>query len=75
MEKFRNHNAQWLCMVESQQYQGDQDEYTEADDDGNNLEHYLQGEYLSNCKLFNKDGEESDINNTSILASPVSSTT
>lgn len=41
IEKFRNHNAQWLQMVDSQQFEPDEEE------DDTELPPYLNTEYLS----------------------------
>lgn len=43
IEKFRNHNAQWLQMVDSHQL----DETQEVDDEDMELPPYLNTEYLS----------------------------
>ncbi|XP_026848654.1 kinesin-associated protein 3 isoform X2 [Drosophila persimilis] len=56
LEKFRNHNSQWLCMVESQQDQDNEQDYADQEDEcDNDLDTYLRSEYLDNCDLYNND--------------------
>lgn len=50
LEKFRNHNAQWLSMVESQQEQDDSQYYGQIEDD--DLPPYLTSDYLDQCMLY-----------------------
>lgn len=47
LEKFRNHNAQWLSMVESQHGQDDSQFYGAMDD-----EDLLTADYLDQCMLY-----------------------
>lgn len=84
LEKFRNHNSQWLCMVESQQHQ-DNDSFNNGEEEQNDLDNYLRGEYLDNCAYAddlynsnsnsnNKESEDNDSNNSNNPASPANST-
>ncbi|XP_034490560.1 kinesin-associated protein 3 isoform X2 [Drosophila innubila] len=73
LEKFRNHNSQWLCMVELQQ-----DRDNEQDDD-NDLDTYLRSEYLDNCDLYNSSNinehnNDTNSNNSNNPGSPTMST-
>lgn len=54
LEKFRNHNAQWLTMVESQQEQDESQYFEPIEDDDAELPPYLTSEYLDQCMLFNQ---------------------
>ncbi|XP_065362769.1 kinesin-associated protein 3 isoform X1 [Calliphora vicina] len=79
LEKFRNHNSQWLCMVESQQHEDNNESYNDEADEEHNLDNYLRGEYLDNCDLYNtthnnKESEDNDSNNSNHPASPTNST-
>ncbi|XP_068141377.1 LOW QUALITY PROTEIN: kinesin-associated protein 3 [Drosophila tropicalis] len=75
LEKFRNHNSQWLCMVESQQDQDNEHDYVDNEDDENDLDTYLRSEYLDNCDLYNQEGDnDSQSNNSNNPASPAMST-
>ncbi|XP_055375218.1 kinesin-associated protein 3 isoform X2 [Condylostylus longicornis] len=51
LEKFRNHNSQWLNMVEAQQDL--QEDYVGADEDETELPTYLTSEYLDQCDIYN----------------------
>uniref|UniRef100_A0A1L8DUQ1 Putative kinesin associated protein kap n=1 Tax=Nyssomyia neivai TaxID=330878 RepID=A0A1L8DUQ1_9DIPT len=53
LEKFRNHNAQWLTMVETQQE--DSHEFGNVDD----LQSFIPSEYLDQCRLY-QSGESND---------------
>ncbi|EDX01991.1 kinesin-associated protein 3 isoform X1 [Drosophila yakuba] len=65
LEKFRNHNSQWLCMVESQQDQDNEQDYADQEDEcDNDLDTYLRSEYLDNCDLYN-DNADNDSNSNS----------
>ncbi|CAD7091013.1 unnamed protein product [Hermetia illucens] len=70
LEKFRNHNAQWLNMVESQQDQDDGQDYGTLDDDDGELPPYLTSDYLDQCDLYNCAEEAENITR----GSPASST-
>ncbi|KAL9878918.1 kinesin associated protein 3 isoform 2-T2 [Glossina fuscipes fuscipes] len=79
LEKFRNHNSQWLCMVESQQHEDNNEDYNEQEEEEHDLNTYLRGEYLDNCDLYNsnqtnKENEDNDSNNSNNPASPSNST-
>ncbi|XP_054727676.1 kinesin-associated protein 3 isoform X1 [Anastrepha obliqua] len=79
LEKFRNHNSQWLCMVESQQDQDNEQDYVDNNEDENELDTYLRTEYLDNCDLYNstntnKESEDNESNNSNNPASPAMST-
>ncbi|XP_062138534.1 kinesin-associated protein 3 [Drosophila sulfurigaster albostrigata] len=67
LEKFRNHNSQWLCMVESQQDRETEQDFLENNDDDNDLDTYLRSEYLNNCDLYNSSNineRDNDTNST-----------
>ncbi|ALC48680.1 Kap3 [Drosophila busckii] len=76
LEKFRNHNSQWLCMVESQQDHDNEQDYVDNNDDDNDLDTYLRSEYLDNCELYNSSNinnepdNDSNSNNSNNPASP-----
>ena len=88
LEKFRNHNSQWLCMVESQQHEDNNDSFNDQEVEQNDLDNYLRGEYLDNCAYVddlynsnsnsnnsnNKESEDNDSNNSNNPASPANST-
>ncbi|XP_036317889.1 kinesin-associated protein 3, partial [Rhagoletis pomonella] len=76
LEKFRNHNSQWLCMVESQQDQDNEQDYIDNDEEENELDTYLRTEYLDNCDLYNSTNtnKESEDNESNNPASPAMST-
>ncbi|XP_039959775.1 kinesin-associated protein 3 isoform X1 [Bactrocera neohumeralis] len=79
LEKFRNHNSQWLCMVESQQDQDNEQDYADNDENENELDTYLRNDYLDNCDLYNssntnKESEDNESNNSNNPASPALST-
>ncbi|XP_037932286.1 kinesin-associated protein 3-like [Teleopsis dalmanni] len=77
LEKFRNHNSQWLCMVESLQDHDNEQDYADNEEDENELNTYLHSEYLDNCDLYNSTNtnKESEDNDSSINpASPAMST-
>ncbi|XP_030378997.1 kinesin-associated protein 3 [Scaptodrosophila lebanonensis] len=84
LEKFRNHNSQWLCMVESQQDHDNEQDYVDNEEDDNDLDTYLRSEYLDNCDLYNSahandgggssGGGDNDSNNSNNPASPAMST-
>ncbi|XP_067640565.1 kinesin-associated protein 3 isoform X4 [Eurosta solidaginis] len=79
LEKFRNHNSQWLCMVESQQDHDNEEDYADNDEDENELDTYLRTDYLDNCDLYNstntnKGSEDNESNNSNNPASPALST-
>ncbi|KAH8256605.1 hypothetical protein KR026_006062 [Drosophila bipectinata] len=66
LEKFRNHNSQWLCMVESQQDQDNEQDYADQEDEcDNDLDTYLRSEYLDNVDLYNNDNADNDSNSNS----------
>ncbi|XP_053677895.1 kinesin-associated protein 3 [Anopheles nili] len=71
LEKFRNHNSQWLSMVDSQEnadetlaYGGSIEDPDEAD-----LPTYLTSEYLDQLYLLNADTTNDDSNDYSKLRS------
>lgn len=70
LEKFRNHNSQWLCMVESQQHEDNTEDYQDEEDEEHDLDNYLRSEYLDNCDLYNsnsntnKENEDQDESNS-----------
>ncbi|KAM8707764.1 hypothetical protein ACLKA7_014837 [Drosophila subpalustris] len=64
LEKFRNHNSQWLCMVELQQDRDNEQDYLENNDDDNDLDTYLRSEYLDNCDLYNSSNINEHDNDT-----------
>ncbi|XP_020716835.1 kinesin-associated protein 3 isoform X2 [Ceratitis capitata] len=76
LEKFRNHNSQWLCMVESQQDQDNEQDYADNDENENELDTYLRNDYLDNCDLYNSanTNKESEDNESNNPASPALST-
>uniref|UniRef100_A0A7G3APG4 Putative kinesin associated protein kap n=1 Tax=Lutzomyia longipalpis TaxID=7200 RepID=A0A7G3APG4_LUTLO len=57
LEKFRNHNAQWLTMVETQQENEDSQEFGNVDDV--DLQSFIPSEYLDQCRLY-QSGESND---------------
>uniref|UniRef100_A0A1I8Q867 Kinesin-associated protein 3 n=1 Tax=Stomoxys calcitrans TaxID=35570 RepID=A0A1I8Q867_STOCA len=76
LEKFRNHNSQWLCMVESQQHEDNNEDYQDEEDEEHDLDNYLRGEYLDNCDLYNntnKENEDNEDSNSNNPASPANS--
>ncbi|XP_005177042.2 kinesin-associated protein 3 isoform X2 [Musca domestica] len=81
LEKFRNHNSQWLCMVESQQHEDNNEDYQDEEEEEHDLDNYLRGEYLDNCDLYNsnntqKESEDTEMesnNNSNNPASPANS--
>ncbi|KAH8273277.1 hypothetical protein KR018_004261 [Drosophila ironensis] len=73
LEKFRNHNSQWLCMVESQQDQDNEQDYVDQEDEcDNDLDTYLRSEYLDNCDLYNNDNADNDSNSNNSNNNPAS---
>lgn len=56
IEKFRNHNAQWLQMVDSHQFEPEED-----DDDDSELPPYLNTEYLSTAVVNPLSGSDNQI--------------
>ncbi|XP_020802115.1 kinesin-associated protein 3 [Drosophila serrata] len=74
LEKFRNHNSQWLCMVESQQDQDNEQDYADQEDEcDNDLDTYLRSEYLDNCNdLYNNDNADNDSNSNNSNNNPAS---
>jgi len=65
LEKFRNHNSQWLCMVESQQDQDNEQDYADQEDEcDNDLDTYLRSEYLDNCDLYNDNADNESNSNS-----------
>lgn len=46
LEKFRNHNAQWLSMVESHQEVDDSTYYGQMEDEDDELPQYLTSDYF-----------------------------
>ncbi|XP_073833693.1 kinesin associated protein 3 isoform X3 [Musca autumnalis] len=62
LEKFRNHNSQWLCMVESQQHEDNNEDYQDEEEEEHDLDNYLRGEYLENCDddLYNSNNTQKD---------------
>ncbi|TDG39108.1 hypothetical protein AWZ03_014470 [Drosophila navojoa] len=78
LEKFRNHNSQWLCMVESQQERDNEQDYTENNDNDNDLNTFMRSEYLQNCDLYNSSNIndydiDSNSNNSNHLECPLNS--
>ncbi|XP_058816467.1 kinesin-associated protein 3 [Topomyia yanbarensis] len=70
LEKFRNHNSQWLSMVETQEETDDIQDYGPMDDDDGDLPGYLTADYLDQCMLY-QSGESNDdgeVNNRSTSA-------
>uniref|UniRef100_A0A8D8DR01 Kinesin-associated protein 3 n=1 Tax=Culex pipiens TaxID=7175 RepID=A0A8D8DR01_CULPI len=59
LEKFRNHNSQWLSMVETQEETDDIQDYGPMDDDDGDLPAYLTSDYLDQCMLYQSSGGES----------------
>ncbi|XP_053694535.1 kinesin-associated protein 3 isoform X2 [Sabethes cyaneus] len=59
LEKFRNHNSQWLSMVETQEEIDDIQDYGPMDDDDGDLPAYLTSDYLDQCMLY-QSGESND---------------
>ncbi|EAT46662.1 AAEL002152-PA [Aedes aegypti] len=59
LEKFRNHNSQWLSMVETQEETDDIQDYGPMDDDDGDLPAYLTADYLDQCMLY-QSGESND---------------
>lgn len=79
LEKFRNHNSQWLCMVESQQDRDNEQDFLDNNDEDNDLDTYLRSEYLDNCNLYNSSNineqdTDTNSNNSNNPASPAMST-
>uniref|UniRef100_A0A182P2A7 Kinesin associated protein kap n=1 Tax=Anopheles epiroticus TaxID=199890 RepID=A0A182P2A7_9DIPT len=63
LEKFRNHNSQWLSMVDSQENADDIQTYGPVEDDEADLPTYLTSEYLDQLYLLGGDGaDETDCN-------------
>lgn len=63
LEKFRNHNSQWLSMVDSQENADDIQTYGPIEDDEADLPTYLTSEYLDQLYLLGGDGaDENDCN-------------
>ncbi|XP_052901215.1 kinesin-associated protein 3 [Anopheles moucheti] len=60
LEKFRNHNSQWLSMVDSQETADDIQTYGPIEDDEADLPTYLTSEYLD--QLYLLGGETNDEN-------------
>ncbi|XP_055523469.1 kinesin-associated protein 3 [Wyeomyia smithii] len=59
LEKFRNHNSQWLSMVETQEEIDDIQDYGPMDDDDGDIPAYLTSDYLDQCMLY-QSGESND---------------
>ncbi|XP_059618784.1 kinesin-associated protein 3 isoform X2 [Phlebotomus argentipes] len=57
LEKFRNHNAQWLTMVETQQDHEESQDFGNVDDV--DLQSFIPSEYLEQCRLY-QSGESND---------------
>ncbi|XP_055614070.1 kinesin-associated protein 3 [Uranotaenia lowii] len=73
LEKFRNHNSQWLSMVETQEETDDIQDYGPIDDDDGDLPAYLASDYLDQCMLYqsgesNDDGESNNNRSTSAMS-------
>uniref|UniRef100_A0A6B2EDZ3 Putative kinesin associated protein kap n=1 Tax=Phlebotomus kandelakii TaxID=1109342 RepID=A0A6B2EDZ3_9DIPT len=70
LEKFRNHNAQWLTMVETQQDHEDSQDFGNVDDV--DLQSFIPSEYLDQCRLYqsgeSNDDSESNYRATSALS-------
>uniref|UniRef100_A0A182N1L0 Kinesin associated protein kap n=1 Tax=Anopheles dirus TaxID=7168 RepID=A0A182N1L0_9DIPT len=60
LEKFRNHNSQWLSMVDSQEAADDIQTYGPIEDDEADLPTYLTSEYLDQLYLLGGDGGADD---------------
>uniref|UniRef100_A0A182QJ16 Kinesin associated protein kap n=1 Tax=Anopheles farauti TaxID=69004 RepID=A0A182QJ16_9DIPT len=60
LEKFRNHNSQWLSMVDSQETADDIQTYGPIEDDEADLPTYLTSEYLDQLYLLGGDGGAPD---------------
>lgn len=56
LENFRNHNAQWLSMVETLQ-EDNQEDYSNGLEDAD-LEEFMPSEYLEHCKFYQSQEEE-----------------
>lgn len=71
LEKFRNHNSQWLSMVETQEETDDIQDYGPMDDDDGDLPAYLTADYLDQCMLYQSgesNGDDGDSQNRSTSA-------
>ncbi|XP_055911716.1 kinesin-associated protein 3 isoform X1 [Eupeodes corollae] len=73
LEKFRNHNSQWLSMVEQQQDHEDNQDYVNNEDDEGELPPYLTSDYLDRCDLY-QSVDDNDSNNENNPGSPAMST-
>uniref|UniRef100_A0A182SGR9 Kinesin associated protein kap n=1 Tax=Anopheles maculatus TaxID=74869 RepID=A0A182SGR9_9DIPT len=63
LEKFRNHNSQWLSMVDSQEAADDVQTYGPMEDDEADLPTYLTSEYLDQLYLLGGDtNDDNDCN-------------
>uniref|UniRef100_A0A182W502 Kinesin-associated protein 3 n=1 Tax=Anopheles minimus TaxID=112268 RepID=A0A182W502_9DIPT len=63
LEKFRNHNSQWLSMVDSQEAADDIQTYGPIEDDEADLPTYLTSEYLDQLYLLGGDtNDDNDCN-------------
>lgn len=58
MEKFRNHNSQWLSMVDSQESVDDIQTYGPMEDDESDLNAYLTSDYLD--QLYHSGADSND---------------
>lgn len=67
LEKFRNHNSQWLSMVETQQDNDDTNDFGNAADEDGELPNYLTTDYFDHCLLDNLN-EDGDANNRTLSA-------
>ncbi|XP_032594240.1 kinesin-associated protein 3 [Drosophila grimshawi] len=79
LEKFRNHNSQWLCMVESQQDRDNEQDYVDNSENDNDIDTYIRSEYLDNCDLYNSSNineadNDTNSNNSNNPGSPAMST-
>ncbi|XP_055711983.1 kinesin-associated protein 3 [Phlebotomus papatasi] len=70
LEKFRNHNAQWLTMVETQQDHEDSQDFGNVDDV--DLQSFIPSEYLDQCRLY-QSGESNDDSESNYRATSVNS--
>ncbi|XP_032289317.1 kinesin-associated protein 3 isoform X2 [Drosophila virilis] len=66
LEKFRNHNSQWLCMVESQQERDNEQDYVDNNDNDNDLNTFIRSEYLDNCNIYNSNINELEYDSPAI---------
>uniref|UniRef100_A0A2M4A7L9 Putative kinesin associated protein kap n=1 Tax=Anopheles triannulatus TaxID=58253 RepID=A0A2M4A7L9_9DIPT len=58
VEKFRNHNSQWLSMVDSQESVDDIQTYGPMEDDESDLNAYLTSDYLD--QLYHSGADSND---------------